>query len=439
MTSKRHRQEVDPVGPIRVPKDSLYGAHTWRAVSNFPVKLPGHSLGDYPVIIRALVMVKLAAARANRDAGYLSTAEYELISLACQTIVDWPEYQTAFPVHILQGGGGTSVNMNINEVIALTATRLSRDSKTSDIAIDPIAHVNRNQSTNDVYPSACRLAIFMTSRSLGNSLRRLERAYARLRRQHGHKPRLARTCLQDAVGTTFEQLFGSYEVAVERCVAHLANAAGEIGTLNLGGGISGQPDATPVSYQKTLLRHIRSVSKIRSLTLSANYADAAQNADDLLRFAHELDVLARILIKQSNDLRFLSSGPDGGIGEIVLPTVQAGSSAMPGKVNPVIPEFVIQCGIEAIAASTACGLATDNAELDLNVWEGVYVYNLINSVVLLESAVSVFVSRCLAGLQVVEETNRAHAESLAAQVAAMAQNSSYQEALAHHRAIRSSS
>lgn len=426
---KQFRREIDPLGEVLVPDDRPYGAHAARAVENFPVKLPGHALGDYEPLVRSLVLVKLAAAAANRDSGFLTLEEYELISEACRKILSWSEYQSAFPVHILQGGGGTSANMNANEVITHVANELASAVGAPGTVINPIDHVNRNQSTNDVYPSACRMAIVDVSGPLIESVRGLVQAYADLRARHGLIPRLVRTCFQDAVATTFDQLFGAYQGVIERCLVNLERSSGALSELSVGGGIAGQPDATPEGYREALLPHLRSIFDIETITLTGNYADAAQNNDDLLRFANELEVLARVLIKQSNDLRLLSSGPEGGFGEIVLPPLQAGSSAMPGKINPVIPEFVIQCAIQTIAATTACGLATSHAELDLDVWEGVYVYNLITSVQLLESAISVLNSRCLNGLEVVEETNRLHAQSSTSQFAAMAQQTSYHAAL----------
>ena len=176
--------------------------------------------------------------------------------------------------------------------------------------------------------------------------------------------------------------------------------------LGLGGGIVGQPDATPLGYLAALPDRLISVFPDTGVRLSKNFADSAQNADDLLRFANELEILAHILIKQSKDLRFLSSGPEGGIGEVLLPALQAGSSAMPGKVNPVMPEFVIQCSIQTLAAVSAARMASDQAELDLNVWEGVYIYNLLNAIHLLNSAISAFTSKCIAGLEVVAEVNK---------------------------------
>ncbi|MCH8282526.1 MAG: aspartate ammonia-lyase, partial [Chloroflexi bacterium] len=203
---KNFRRETDPLGEVLVADDRPYGAHATRALENFPVKLPGHAIGDYAPLVRSLVLVKLAAAAANRDGDFLTAEEYELITQACQEILGWPEYQTAFPVHILQGGGGTSANMNVNEVIAHIANELASEGGVAGVVIDPIDHVNRNQSTNDVYPSACRMAILDVSQPFIESVRGLIRAYADLRDRHGHIPRLARTCLQDAVATTFDHL-----------------------------------------------------------------------------------------------------------------------------------------------------------------------------------------------------------------------------------------
>lgn len=423
------RIETDALGEVSIPIDSQFGAHTWRGVQNFPVELAGHRLGDHQQMVRALVSIKLACAGANRESGFLTEIEHKFIAMACTEILGWSDYGAAFPVHILQGGGGTSANMNANEVIARLATSLAGSEGVPDLVIDSIDHVNLNQSTNDVYPAATRMSISIAASQLIASAHQLAASYDTLREKYGDLPRLARTCLQDAVGTTFNELFGVYETALTRCAEHLESSASDLQKLGTGGGVVGQPDATPSGYSAALPANLNSVFPDANISLSLNFADSAQNADDLLRFASELEILAHNLIKQSKDLRFLSSGPEGGIGEISLPVLQAGSSAMPGKVNPVIPEFVIHCSIQTLAAVTAVRMASDQAELDLNVWEGVYIYNLLNSVQLLNSAVSAFSSKCIAGLEVAEELNYQRSQVSTARLTKYAKETSYSQAL----------
>ena len=425
------RSETDALGEVSIPIDSQFGAHTWRGVQNFPVELAGHRLGDHESMVRALVCIKLACAGANRESGFLTEVEHKYIAMACTEILSWNDYRSAFPVHILQGGGGTSANMNANEVIARLAKSLARNAGFPDLVIDSIDHVNLNQSTNDVYPAATRISISIAANQLIASVHQLAESYGLLREKYGDLPRLARTCLQDAVGTTFNELFGVYETALIRCAGHLESSASDLQILGIGGGVVGQPSATPTKYCVALPVHLNSAFPASNISLSSNFADSAQNADDLLRFAGELEILAHNLIKQSKDLRFLSSGPEGGIGEISLPVLQAGSSAMPGKVNPVMPEFVIQCSIQTRAAVAAARMASDQAELDLNVWEGVYIYNLLNSVQLLNSAVSAFSSKCVVGLKVAEELNYQRSQVSTARLTKYAEETSYSEALAY--------
>ena len=246
----------------------------------------------------------------------------------------------------------------------------------------------------------------------------------------GNEPRLARTCLQDAVLTDYAALFIPYAEATGRCRARLVQAASRLLSVSVGGGIAGQPDATPAPYRAAVIDALRHTTGLRELRVTESFADAAQNADDLLSLAQALDALSRMLIKQAKDLRLLTSGPEGGLHEVILPAVQPGSSAMPGKINPVIPEFVIQCSMYTIGAAVACGMATDHAELDLNVWEGVYVHGLLTAVTLQRAAVEAWHQRCIAGLALDSTTNRAHAASLTPRLAAVVQNDSYSAAQA---------
>lgn len=423
------RSETDALGEVSIPIDSQFGAHTWRAIQNFPVQLAGQTLGDHPELVQALITIKLACAGANRDAELLPADAYALIAQASTEILSWSDYAAAFPIHILQGGGGTSSNMNANEVISRLANSLATSERSSQPVIDPIDHVNLNQSTNDVYPAATRMAISIAATQLISSVDKLAAGYGKLCEKYGSTPRLARTCLQDAVGTTFNELFGVYEHALKRSAGHLESVRSNLQKLGLGGGIVGQPEATPPGYLAALPGRLHSVFPDTDVRLSSNFADSAQNADDLLRFANELEILAHVLIKQSKDIRFLSSGPEGGIGEVLLPVVQAGSSAMPGKVNPVMPEFVIQCCIQTLAAVNAARMASDQAELELNVWEGLYIYNLLNSIHLLNSAISAFTTKCVSGLEVAVELNTERSQVGTARLTKIAQETSYSQAL----------
>lgn len=418
------RLERDSIGIVEVPATRRYGAQTGRAVANFPVTVTGHTIGDLPALVHALLRIKQAAARANRRCGYLDEPRATLIDQACVALLNDPELALEFPVHILHGGGGTSGNMNANEVIAHTANRVADGGP----VVDALDHVNKNQSTNDVYPTACRLSLLAETDRLVEALEQGERTLEALVERLQGLPRLARTCMQDAVGSTFDAFFGAYVAAWRRHHRRLGEARAALDVISLGGGVAGQPGATPNDYRDAVLDELRELVPARVLRSTEHFADAAQNADDLLFLAHALDGLARTLIKQAQDLRFLVSGPEGGIAEIRLPPQQPGSSAIPGKINPVIPEFVIQCGMQTVASATACGLAVEHADLDLNVWEGVFVHNISVALSLMASAVSVFDVRCLRGLDVDADMNRARSDVSTARIAKHAQERSYSDA-----------
>jgi aspartate ammonia-lyase len=423
-----HRWERAGMGRVRVPANRRYGAQTARAVANFGVPRPGLALGDHGGLVRALLDLKRAAAQANARSGALDPARTELVVAACAEIRSLRSLRPDFPVHILHGGGGTSANMNVNEVVAHAANARGRLGTRSRRRVDPLEHVNRNQSTNDVYPSACRLALLRASSELTSLLVGSEGRWDALIARHGATPRLARTCLQDAVASDFAALFRPYAAVTVRCRERLERAVRRLQKLSLGGGLAGQPGATSAAYRAALAEAMPDAVGRDDLTLTADFADAAQNADDLLELAQALDALARVLVKQASDLRLLASGPEGGLSELLLAPLQPGSTALPGKVNPVVPEFVVQCGMQTIAAAGACGMATDHAELDLNVWEGVYVYNLSLALSLMSAAVEAWNERCLATLAVDEAVNRRRADAPAARTAALVQAHSYRHA-----------
>jgi aspartate ammonia-lyase len=319
--------------------------------------------------------------------------------------------------------------MNVNEVVAFVANHLDGMDWAEALLVDPLDHVNLHQSTNDVYPTACRLALARLVEPLAVHVHEVEETLRRMAESGRGIPRLARTCLRDAVDSDFEAYFGGCTGAWKRGGARLRTARAALHTVSIGGGIAGQPGSSPPEFRRLAIEELRTVTAVPQLILTESFADAAQNVDDVYDLACAVDILARILIKQAQDLRLLASGPDAGLGELVLPTSLAGSSAMPGKVNPVIPEFAIQCAMQVIGNSTVCGLATQQGELDLNVWEGVLVYNLYTSICLLTSALGAYHSRCLSGIRVVRPTNYLHSQVPAAKIARRVQQSSYRVVL----------
>ena len=417
------------MGRVPVPRDRLYGAQTARAIASFGTPPEGHCLGARSSLVRALVHIKRVAANENCRLDQLKPLLHGHIAAACAEILDWSDFSVEFPIHILHGGGGTSANMNANEVIANLANRLAGGRLGSYSPVHPLDHVNLNQSTNDVYPSACRVAIAGEAQGVLVGLDGCIRHLERLRDANRHVPKLVRTCLQDAVKSDWGRYFEAQGRVLGRHRQRVADSRDNICALSLGGGIAGEPRSSPPLFGESLVRELAKSFPDFPLRRTSHFADAAQNSDDLLAYGHALDGLCRTLIKQSADLRLLASGPEGGFMEVSLPARQPGSSAMPGKVNPVVPEFVMQSCFSAIGSVSACGLAAEHAELDLNVWEGTFLHGLLGASELLAAAMRCFGDYCLSGIGVNEAESRKKADNRTARATAYARRFSYSAAL----------
>lgn len=404
------RVEHDFLGAVQVPRDALHGAQTQRALDNFPLS-GERTIGDYPALVEALLRIKWAAAEANRTAGFLEGEVAGAIVQAARELIGQGACRH-FPVHRLHGGGGTSANMNANEVLANRAEELLGGRRGQYRRVHPNDHVNLHQSTNDVYPTACRMAVIASRPSLAKALERLGQVLRDRASRFRDEPRVARTCLQDAVAVTFGDLLGGYDAALARSADRIARDVDELHAVNLGGTIVGRPQDAPEGYRKQILPRLREVSGDPAYRLAPNLFDAAQNPDGMVAVSSGLELLARILIKIAKDLRLLGSGPEAGLGEIRLPAVQPGSSIMPGKVNPVIPEFVIQCCFQVIGNHAACAGALDHGELDLNIWESLLLFNVLDSTGLLANGAHTLAERCLEELTVAPERNRRNAQSI---------------------------
>ena len=390
--------------------EALYGAQTQRALDNFP--LAGErSIGDYPALVEALLRIKWAAAEANRTEGFLDGEVAGAIVRGARELIGQQAFHH-FPIHRLHGGGGTSANMNANEVLANRAEELLGGRRGQYRQVHPNDHVNLHQSTNDVYPTACRMAVIASWPWLAEALEQLGQVLRTKASQFQDEPRVARTCLQDAVAVTFGDLFGGYEAGLARAADRIAREVEELHAVNLGGTIVGRPQDAPEGYRREILPSLRVVSGDPAYRSAPNLFDAAQNPDGLVAVSSGLDLLARVLIKAAKDLRLLSSGPEAGLGEIRLPAVQPGSSIMPGKVNPVIPEFVIQCCFQVLGNHAASAGVLDHGELDLNVWESVLLFNVLDSMRLLANAAHTLAERCLEEVTVVRERNQRNAASI---------------------------
>jgi aspartate ammonia-lyase len=404
------RVESDLLGKVRVPATALYGAQTQRAVLNFP-RGGWKSVGDYPEMVDALMAIKSAAAIANRRMGAISPERAAAVLRAARRVTRERRYGE-FPIHALHGGGGTSANMNANEVLANLAEESLGGRRGQYRQVHPNDHVNLHQSTNDVYPTACHLAVVLRWPGLRAALTGLAETFASRAGELRRSRRLARTCLQDAVDTTYGDLLGGYEAFTRRALARVDSAVAALHAVCLGGTIVGRACDTPAAYRAAVIPALRQVTGDRRWRRAPDLFDAAQNIDDLAHVVAQLDLTARGLIKIAQDFRLLASGPEGGLGELRLPPMQPGSSIMPGKVNPVIPEFLIQAGFQTIGANAACLAAVDHGELDLNVWESTVVFNILDALELLAAAVAQFDRACVRGFTVDAAVNARHIASI---------------------------
>lgn len=393
------REESDLLGTVTLPADALHGAQTERARLNFP-NTGGHCrrLGDFPDLVRALLLCKKAAAKLNREIGAIDPMVADAIAAAADTVATRIDPRD-FPLHSLHGGGGTSANMNVNEVLANAAEESVGGKRGQYQRVHPNDHVNRHQSTNDVYPTACRLAVRMAWPRCRTSVRGVIEAIEERIEAIGTTKRIARTCLQDALIITFGDYLGGILTLVQRQHEGLETAIDRLATVSMGGSAVGRSDEVPPAYFERIVPTLREVSGDDQLQRAPNLFDAYQNLDDLVACSDELARFARTLIKIGKDLRLLASGPETGFNEIDLPAVQPGSSMMPGKINPVIPEFLIQSCFRVIGLNHSASMALDHGELDLNIWESTVVTAILESFELLNDALNTFAGRCLRGLE----------------------------------------
>lgn len=409
MSGANHRIERDLLGPIEIPRDALWGAHTQRAIENFPLR-GERSIGAVPELIIGLIQVKHAAATANLRAGSLAVDVGSKVTSACEELLARP-LKEQFPVHVLHGGGGTSANMNANEVVANIAALRAGEPLGSYASVHPTGHVNLNQSTNDVFPTACRLAVRERWNAVGEDLRASVAHVRACRELLADEPRLARTCLQDAVPATFGDLLGAYEAFLVRGVDRVARRVGALRAVSLGGSVMGRTDGLPPMYVKHVVADLVAVSGWTDLVPVADRVDAAQHLDDIVDVADGVAILARGVVRIAKDLRLLASGPDGGVGEITLMPRQAGSSAMPGKVNPVLPEHAVLLAWRAIDLCGSVRSTLDHAELDLNVWESAALIGVLDAIDLVVGSV-LALGRAFIGLEVRRDVVARHLRSV---------------------------
>ena len=401
------RLEHDFLGEKAVPAEALYGIQTLRGVENF--RISGRALGDFPEFVKALAAVKLAAAMANRELGHLEDAVADAIATACREIIAG-QHLAHFPLDMVQGGAGTSVNMNANEVIANRALELMGRSRGDYAFCHPNDHVNMAQSTNDAYPSAMRLGLFATHSGVKASLENLAAAFAAKEKEFACVIKMGRTQLQDAVPMTLGQSFGAFAAAMRAEAGRLDRAALEFLTINMGATAIGTGITASPGYAGLCVRHLRQITGW-DIRLAANLVAATHDTSCLAAYSSALKLAAIRLSKICNDLRLLASGPRAGLGEINLPPKQPGSSIMPGKVNPVIPEAVNQVCFRITGNDLAVAVASEAAQLELNVMEPVMVFCLAESCAWIVRACDSLGADCVAGITANTERCRLQVEN----------------------------
>jgi len=392
--SHRVRVEHDLIGDREVPAEAYYGVHTLRALENFPIT--GTSIAIYPELVRALACVKQAAALANLDLGLLDDERAQAIVRACEEIREGALLDE-FVVDVIQGGAGTSTNMNANEVIANRALELLGAKKGEYTRLHPLDHVNLSQSTNDVYPTAVKLALQFGIRRLLTEMSFLRKEFEAKANEFSSVLKVGRTQLQDAVPMTLGQEFSTYAVMLQEDESRLEEAGSLAREINLGATAIGTGINAHPEYAVRVTRVLSDLTGLE-LIVSPNLIEATQDAGAFVQLSGVLKRVAVKLSKVCNDLRLLSSGPRAGLGEIHLPAVQAGSSIMPGKVNPVIPEVVNQVAFEVIGNDMAVTMAAEAGQLQLNAFEPVIAHSLFKSISHLSAACRTLAERCVRGI-----------------------------------------
>lgn len=393
------RTETDSLGSRELPIDALYGVCTLRGRENFDIS--HQKLGDAPDLLKALARIKHAAAEANRDIGVLPPDIARAI-IAAATEVEAGRHSKNFIIDLLEGSGGTSINMNVNEVIANRALQILGETPGTYDRVHPNDHVNLGQSTNDVLPTALRLALYDKTHGLLESLRHLADTLEDRSSVFAEVLRIGRTCMQSAQPMRLGQAFGGYATAIRRLIEKLVLARDEMLVLPLGGTAIGTGLGSAPGYRSSVYRHLRRIvgADVRP---SDNLFDAMQNADSLARVSSEIRICADVIGKIASDLVVLSSCPDSGIGELHLPAVQPGSSIMPGKVNPVLPMMMQQVACAVAGNDMAVSLATRSGQLEINYFEPVVVSRLFDSIEVLAKSSRIFADRCIAAIEADEE------------------------------------
>jgi aspartate ammonia-lyase len=407
MATDHYRVEHDLLGDRQVPSGAYFGVHTLRAFENFPIT--GNPISIYPDLVRALACIKQAAAVANRELGLLDPEKSNAIVKACEEIRAG-DLHDQFVVDVIQGGAGTSTNMNANEVIANRGLELLGHPRGQYAYLHPNEHVNMSQSTNDVYPTSLKVAAWFGIFRLIEAMGVLRRAFEAKAEEFSDVLKMGRTQLQDAVPMTLGQEFSTYAVMLGEDEERLKEAALLIREINLGATAIGTGINAHPEYAELVCRRLAEITDIPLIT-APNLVEATQDCGGFVQLSGVLKRVAVKLSKTCNDLRLLSSGPRAGLGEINLPAVQAGSSIMPGKVNPVIPEVVNQIAFEVIGNDVTVSFAAEAGQLQLNAFEPIIAHSLFKSITHLRNGCLTLAERCVKGITANREHLRASVEN----------------------------
>jgi aspartate ammonia-lyase len=432
--SAEKRVETDSLGSLEVPCDAHWGIHTLRALENFPISV--RRIGDYPDLVIALAQVKQAAARANAEIGALDSYIATAIDTACAEIIDG-RWHGQFVVGVIQGGAGTSTNMNANEVIANRALDLIGATRGDYDRISPIDHVNRSQSTNDVYPTAIKLAMIHSLRRMLQEHQLLQASFRRKSGEFVNVLKIGRTQLQDAVPMTLGQEFGGFATTLGEDRQRLEETIPWLSEINLGATAIGTGITADPGYASAVRRHLAAITGLPIVT-APDLIEATSDTGVFMTLSGLLKRSALKLSKICNDLRLLSSGPQAGLGEINLPPRQAGSSIMPGKVNPVIPEAFNQIAFTVMGADTTVSMAAEAGQLQLNAFEPVIAHSILQSIDWMTRGMRTLRVNCIDGITANEQVLSAMVRSNVGVVTALTPHIGYAAAAAlAHTALNS--
>jgi len=404
---EKYRTETDLLGDIKVPVDAYYGAQAARGMENFQIS--DQYINDFPDFMKAWGMIKLASARANTDAGKMSADMLKLIEPACQELING-NYLDQFKIDLYQGGAGTSTNMNANEVLANIALEKAGYKKGEYDKISPNDELNMSQSTNDTYPTSLKLTMILHNDRLIEQLTLLAASFRNLGNKYIDVVKMGRTEMQDAVPMTVGQEFHSYASMLEWDIANLKYANKSLMTLNMGATAIGTGLNAPEGYDTYVIKHLKEISGYDFINADDMIA-ATSSLHSFVVYSSALKTLATTLSKISNDLIILSSGPRNGIFEINLPPRQPGSSIMPGKVNPVIPELMALISYRVIGNDVTVNIAASDGDLQLNAYEPVVGLTIFESQKLLTNGMKTFREQCIDGITINEDVDKHNIET----------------------------